>query len=294
MNRIDVITSGNKSGFTVERSATNASHTHPLVVSLLIAISLVTLSLRVFTLYNGYVVTFAALMLMFYCLYIANHIRASQITFYLFVICFLLMNALGHFTTLDIIEFIKSFLLTSVMMFVYITSLKPQDELRKLIKFSLILKVSTYLILGFELIQIFEQLLIGSYSSWFWLDGTSISTAKSVERFEAVFFLGYIRPLSFFHEPSYLAAISFILLLINDRTTCIKHVSHLLIASIILSLSAIGIGILLVYLAHKLLYKNIALFTFCTLSAVVFFPIYENEALAFLRLPEIFVEGTSG
>jgi hypothetical protein len=204
------------------------------------------------------------------------------------------MNALGHWMTLDYVEFIKSFLLTSVMTFVYITSLKPRDDLRKLINYALILRIATYTILGFELIQIFEQFFLGSHSSWFWLDGLSISTAERIGRFEAVFFLGFYRPLSFFHEPSYLAAISFVLLLINDRTIRIKHLSYLLIISITFSLSAIGTGMLLFYLAHNLWYKNRTLFTFCLVIAGIFSAIYGNEVLAYLRLPEIFVEGTSG
>jgi hypothetical protein len=294
MNNIGEITKDNKSASITADSFAKTNSNFPLTMSLLIVLSLVSLSLHIFTLFDGYPVTLSAIVIMFYCLYITNHLRINHITVYLLIICFLVANAATHWMTLNSVEFTKSFLLTSVMMFVYITSLRPQHDLRKLINYSLILRASTYAILGFELIQIFEELFLGHYSSWFWLDGLSISTAKSVGRFEAVFPHGFFRPVSFYHEPSYLAAVSFILLLINDRTICIKHVSKLLITSIILSLSAIGIGLLLLYLTNRIWCKNITLFVFAACVAAILSPFYGIEVLKFLRLPEIFIEGTSG
>lgn len=246
------MTYGNKDYTIIKPSGIEIS-SNSIVLSSLVSLSVVSLSLGFFTLYDGYLVTIAALVIFAYCIYMLNYLRIGYLTTYLFIISFILINALVHASSLDAPEFIKSFLLTSVMIFVYLSSLKPIYSLWRKINFSFILRTTTYLIFGFAVIQTSEQIFFSSYSSWFWLDGISISTATEIGRFEAVYPPGFIRPVSFFHEPSYFAAVSFILLLINDRIDRIKHVSYLLLLSIVFSFSAIGTGILVAYLISKIL-----------------------------------------
>ena len=63
------------------------------------------------------------------------------------------------------------------------------------------------------MIQVFENILLGSSSTWFLLDSVSISTATDISRFQAMNLLSYMRPISFYHEPSYLGIVLLILLI---------------------------------------------------------------------------------
>ena len=283
-----------KIGTTIQESVPYRMFSLTTVVTFLIAIGLITLSLAVFTLFDGYAVTFASFVTACYCLYVVNHIRVNHIIVYGLVISFLVINAAIHVLWLDGMEFLKSFMLTAVMLFVYITSLVPRDALRKRIDYASALKVARYAIVGFLLVQVAEQLFFGSTTSWFWLDGASISNAVDIYRFEAVNALGIFRPVSFFHEPSYLAAVIFIMLVINDHLFPGGKVRYILIGSIVLTLSALMLGVLLAYLAIDLWCRNKALFLVGALMVLVFVLVFPEHVWEFSRLGEIFIEGSSG
>ncbi len=264
------------------------------VVTFFVAIGLITLSLAVFSIFDGYAVTVASFVIACYCLYMVNHIRVNHIIAYGLVIGFLVINAAMHVLWLDGIEFLKSFMLTAVMLFVYITSLAPRDALRQRIDYASALKVAIYAIVGFQFVQVSEQLFLGSTTSWFWLDGVSISNAVEIGRFAAANAHGIFRPVSFFHEPSYLAAVAFILLVINDHLFPDGKVRLVLIGSIVLTLSALMLGILLAYLAIDLWYRNKARFFVGALMVLVLILVYAEHVWEFSRLGEIFIEGSSG
>lgn len=273
----------------ITKSQEHVSHTkQPLrnVVTFFVVLGLVTLSLTTIQIFDGYGVTIAAYLILAYCIYMVNHIVVNSAIPFGIVVGFLIVNATLQASWIEEREFLKSFMLTIVMLFTYITSLRPKYILRNLIDYKIIIKFAAFIIGGFEFVQISEQLLMGSTTSWFWLDGVSISTADSIGRFEAVNFLGIFRPISFFHEPSYLAAICFVLLVINDHLFPGEKVRYILIASIILTLSGLMLIILSFYLAIDLLKSHKNIFYFCALVVFIASIFYWERMLGFSRLDE--------
>ena len=175
------------------------------------ALGLITLSLGIFNV-MGYSFSIANIIVLF--LFISYCKKNSLIVFaiYFSLISYLLIIAAFFFVKLDLFEFIKSFLLTSIMLLVYLSSLAKPIYNSKL-DFIKIISIIGIIIVAFECLQIMEYLILGSSNSWFLLDRFSISTATDIGRFQAVNFLTFIRPISFYHEPSYLGIILLILLI---------------------------------------------------------------------------------
>jgi hypothetical protein len=287
-------------GMTITESLPHRTLSLTFVVTMFVSIGIVTLSLALFFIFGGYAVTVASFVIACYCLYTINYMRVNHIIVYGLLIGFLLINAAIHLFRLDGIEFLKSFMLTAVTLFVYISSLVPIDALRKRIDYASVLKIATYAIVFFLFVQVSEQFILGTTTSWFWLDGISISTADEIGRFEAANALGIFRPISFFHEPSYLAAVAFILLVVNDHLFSRKKIRYVLIGSIVLSFSASMLGILLTYLTFNLWFRNRAQFmawrwqVTASLMILLLVIIYPEHLFKLMRLGEIFMDGTSG
>lgn len=266
-----------------------------LIFSSILSISIATLSLAIVFVVDNYPITLASLVVALYCcMVVKSKFPPRSIIAYGMVVIFFVLNAIINQSWLNEVEFIKSFLLTSVMLFVYITSFDVKNSIIELIDWPTIFKYVVYLVVGFLSVQLFEQFILGSTFSWFWLDGISISTADDVGRFEAANSPGIFRPTSLYHEPSYLAVILFLLLLIHDRLFAGGLLRYILIASIVSTLSSSILSILSVYLIFDLWFRSKVILSW--LSVILFVAFFFNAELVleFSRLKEVSMEGTSG
>jgi hypothetical protein len=266
-----------------------------LMVTFVVTLALCTLSLSLFSIFGGYSVTIAAFVIFIYCFYAVNNLLISHLIVYGLILFFLTTNALVNVSWINEIEFIKSFLLTAFFFFVYITSFDSRARILSYLDYGKALSWSAYIICGFQMLQLTEQLYFGTTSSWFWLDGISISTANDIGRFEAVNILGFFRPTSVFHEPSYLAAVAFVMLVICDRLIpASKKLRYILISSIIFSLSSTILAILVFYLSLNILLRG-RRFIYLGLPAILLlFMVSWEYMLEIFRLGEMAHEGTSG
>ncbi len=269
-----------------------------IIIISLIAISFCSLSLSIFRIFGGYSVTLASVFILHYIVKTSKKFSIGQIIILISLNCYFIFNALVymHANAFDHVEFVKSYLLTVVFLFVYITSLNNYNYRidKSLIETSL--KYSAYFVFAFEIVQIIEQLLLGSTSSWFLLDGISISTADDIGRFEAVNLLGFFRPVSFFHEPSYMAMILFtILLILYNQSAVDKKLYATLVVGILLSMSSLvtlmlGIFLIINFTSES---KKIVMIFLCIFFPILIYLFQEDISLIF-RFAEILDEGTSG
>ncbi len=261
--------------------------------NILIGLGLLTLSMGVFRI-AGYSFSIANFIVLFLFFFYLKSNNKYIFTIYFTILTYILIVAFLFFAKLDFIEYLKSLLLTSVMLFVYISSLyRPAYSDR--INPQKIIIYTGYFIVFFELIQILEFLLLGSSSTWFLFDKISISTATDIGRFQAVNFLSFMRPISFYHEPSYLGIILLILLICANELKVNKLYLVINYIGIIISFSTTALIFLILYIIiinfENL--KNIILFFVVILLLVIF--LLDNETLDIVfRFSEIFNAGTSG
>jgi hypothetical protein len=201
--------------------------------------------------------------------------------------------ALFHLYNLDTWEFFKSFALTTLSLFVFFLSIESSENISRKLDLKWVVSWAILMIVGFELVQIIEQLLFGSHQTWFLLDKISISTATEIDRFQSVNFLNYFRPISFFHEPSYLAVVLFILYTISSFYTISPWVKYAAVLGILMSMST---SIILFLALYFLIVGNkkwviISLLFFAVLFS--FFAI-NIDIKELFRLSEVTMEGTSG
>lgn len=186
-------------------------------------------------------------------------------------------------------EFMKSFFYFTFTTIIFFDSQKrkifvTREEMKKFVSIALVI------IISFELLQVIEGVVFSSNKLMFIFDPISISTAEDSGRFEAVNFLGYIRPFSFYHEPSYLGSVLFILLIIEKNIANRKFLIILATVGIVLTFSMLNYLFLLLYLAQEVYKKNKFLFV----SIFLFLSIgWGYSILIFLRLNEIQLEGSS-
>jgi hypothetical protein len=128
--------------------------------------------------------------------------------------------------------------------------------------------------------------------AWFLFDTVSISTADNIDRFEAVNYLGYMRPVSIFHEPSYLALICLICLHLSHQCNSSITVKSLLTANILLSFSAIIFPFFCLYLYLTGARRIRLILTIGSLICLFAFGM--SSLFGFFRLDEVLLEGTSG
>ena len=229
--------------------------------------------------------------------YIATRGRFNKIGLLVYsaLIVFLLLNAFASISNLDILEFFKSFLLTAIFLFVYISTFNDHSRFQLKINYSQVLKVVTYIIFSYGAMQIAEGYFLQSHSSWFFLDNVSISTATEHGRFEAVNFLGYTRPVSLYYEPSFFALTALFILVVNDNTSSIRVVRVLSILSILISFSTTILIFLILYYAIEMIknLNNKKSILFLILS-LIFISIYFVDVISLIRLNELSRPGTSG
>ncbi len=261
--------------------------------NVLFSIGLLTLSLSIFKI-NGYSFSVANILVIYLFFHFAIHFNKIVVIIYLIIILYFSIIALLFIQKLDFTEYIKSFLLTGIMLYVYLSSLNKEIHSKNfnLVK---IISIVSILIVLFEIIQVLEFSILGSSFTWFLLDSFSISTATDIGRFQAVNFLAFIRPISFFHEPSYLGVVLLILLISANELKVNKLVIYILYLGIICSFSTTALIFLLLYIISRNInrLKNILLLIlFSTLSFLFFL---DEEILdSVFRLSEIFNAGTSG
>jgi hypothetical protein len=261
--------------------------------NLFLGLALLTLSLGFFSIL-GYSFSLANFTILFFFYYYLKSNNKFVYISYLSIIAYFLILALLFFDSLKFIEFLKSFLLTSIMLLVFISSLnKPiKNENFNLQKVITIIGV---IIVLFELIQISEFLIFGTSNSWFVLDKFSISTATDISRFQAVNFLSFMRPISFYHEPSYLGIVLLIFLICANELKVKQIFIYIYIIGILISFSTTALLFLILYLIIKN-FNNIKNFTliFFTILILSLFFIDQDILNNVFRFSEIFNAGTSG
>ena len=257
------------------------------------ALGLITLSLGIFNV-MGYSFSIANIIVLF--LFISYCKKNSLIVFaiYFSLISYLLIIAAFFFVKLDLFEFIKSFLLTNIMFLVYLSSLAKPIYNSKL-DFIKIISIIGIIIVAFECFQITEYLILGSSNSWFLLDRFSISTATDIGRFQAVNFLTFIRPISFYHEPSYLGIILLILLISANELKVNKLIIFIYYFGIILSFSTTALVFLVLYVIIKNFesFRKILFLGLLIMISLKYFLDKETLDTVF-RFNEILNSGTSG
>lgn len=261
--------------------------------TIFLILSICTLSLSVIRIAE-YPVTFAFFFVLVYVAKTIGKIKLTDLFAFSILNAFLIFNALVNIGRLDVIEFIKSYLLTVFFLYCYTTSFSILSKQIGGICYHSLIFYSTTLIVGFEALQIIDQIYFDSTSLWFLFDGISISTADDIGRFEAVNYLGFFRPISFYHEPSYLAAVLFVLFVANDQQLKNKTVRYTLIVSIFFTLSITLLVFLIIYLLIELFDRQKKYFLIL-LPIVFLMLIYMFLNFTFFfRFDEINTEGTSG
>ncbi len=261
--------------------------------NLFIGLALLTLSLGFFSIF-GYSFSLANFtILYFFYYYIKSNNKFVYIS-YLSLIAYFLILALLFFDSLDFIEFLKSFLLTSLMLLVFISSLNKPIKNENFNPQKVITIIGVIIVL-FEVIQVSEFLIFGTSNSWFVLDKISISTATDISRFQAVNFLSFMRPISFYHEPSYLGIVLLIFLICANELKVKKRFIYIYIIGILISFSTTALLFLILYLIIKNFnsIKNFILI-FITILILSLFFIDEDILNNVFRFSEIFNAGTSG
>ena len=248
--------------------------------------AIISLSLSIIP--NDFIQISAALIFVIY--YFFKNLPNYQVTIKVGIIGFyLIIVFLSQIFISDFYEFFKSFSLTILFFFIFFSTQKV--IFFKSVEFKNAIIVSVILIIGFEIIQLIEVLVLNSRTSYFLLDQYSISTAKDAGRFESANFAGLLRPVSFFHEPSYLASVLFICLISLKNLNSKPLFRLITIFGIILSLSTLNYLFLLLYLIFSVKKK------YYPATFIIIFPFfvyYASFFITFFRFYEISQEGTSG
>lgn len=259
-----------------------------------LVLSISTLSLSVVRVFGGYSLTLAFIFALIYTVKTFNKIKASSISVLLLFISFLIFNAAINVLWIDEMHFLRSFLLTSGFLYCYISSFTIRSKLTCRINYQVFLFYSIVLIVGFEFLQVLEQVFFKSTTLWFLLDGISISTADDIGRFEAVNFIGFSRPISYYHEPSYLGTVLLVLFAVNDTQVKSKLAYSILFLSILLTLSSTAILFLFAYIAISFIHQYRKYSILILMFAILILIAMPLDIISFIRLDEIFMPGTSG
>jgi hypothetical protein len=260
--------------------------------SLFFLFSLLTLSLYVFR-FIGYSFSIAFFLLGLLIVLSLKYIPVNSWRIYVLLLIHQYIIIVLFVLELDFIEFLKSFLLVNIALLAIISSKFHIPMTVRKINFKLILSVAVCIIVLFEVIQVLEYSLIGTSFSWFFLDKYSISTAEDVGRFQAVNFLNYMRPVSLYHEPSYLGLVLFSILIWGDSVKIKLYIKLLIILGIALSFSTTIYLFMVLYYVPKL-YNNKYVKVFFCVFVVYFIIKYNITIFEFFRFNEIATEGTSG
>jgi len=263
-----------------------------LIVSLFLILALISLSLYVFR-FIGYSFSIAFFLS---CLIIAvsvKHLPINSWKIYFLLMFHQYLVIVLFILELDFVEFIKSFLLVNITLLSIISSKFYTPRIFFKLNLKVILSIAVVIIVLFELVQVLEYSILGTSFSWFLLDSISISSAEDVSRFQAVNFLTYMRPVSLFHEPSYLAFVLFAILTWLDLLKSRLYIKLLTAFGIMLTFSSTIFVFLFLYYIPKV-YKNKYLKGVFVLSLLYLIIKYNFTIFEFFRFNEIAREGTSG
>ncbi|MUJ26411.1 hypothetical protein GNP73_00230 [Aliivibrio fischeri] len=221
---------------------------------------------------------------------IITKFNKNKISNCIFVLIYFLIIAFFNFESVDFFEFVKTFLLCSVFFTIFFHSLN--DDISNVFSYLKILSGPLILVIfSFEFIQVFEQLFLGSHHSWFFLDPISTSTAVDPIRFKSSLFQSYIRPISFFYEPSYLGFVLFLLTVANHELGGRRFFTALGLFGILLTVSSVSYIFSFIYFFVR----------FCPLNRkgglllLLFFVVFLLfDGYHFFRLEELTWIGTSG
>lgn len=254
--------------------------------------AILSLSLYVFRFigYSFSVAFFLVCLLVFFSL---KHLPKNSWRIYILLLIHQYIIFVLFILDLDLVEFIKSFLLVNITLLSIIGSKFYTPKFVVEINFRLLLSIAVFIIVLFEVIQVFEYSFFGTSFSWFLLDKFSISTAEDVGRFQAVNFLTYMRPISLYHEPSYLGLVLFSVLIWGESLSFKIYLRLLVLLGIILSFSTTIYLFLIMYYIPKV-YNN-KYFKILFIFSILFFIVkYNISIFQFFRFSEIVTEGTSG
>lgn len=260
--------------------------------SFFLLLAILTLSLYVFR-FIGYSFSIAFFLVGLLIVFSLKHIPLNSWIIYTLLLIHQYFVLVLFIFQLDFIEFIKSFLLVNIAILGLIGSKFYVPRAIYNLNFKLIFSIAVIVIVLFELIQVLEYSLIGTSFSWFLLDKYSISTAENVSRFQAANFLNYMRPVSLYHEPSYLGLVLFSILIWGNSLKINLYIKSLIIIGIIFSFSTTIYLFMVLYYLPKL-YSNKYIKVFFCLFVVYFIIKYNIAIFEFFRLNEIATEGTSG
>jgi hypothetical protein len=259
-------------------------------VGLAIALTLLSLSFYVFKIF-GFAISLGFIFNLFLIFFNPISKKDLQIIFLFSV--FFFCNLIYQFWALDLLEFLKTFFLMIIAIYSFLNFPKfdykfiTSNVLKNVIFFS------SLLIIVFGFFQVFYFLIFKSTDLYFLFDSISISTAKSAGRFQAVNLLSYIRPISFYHEPSYLGSILLLLFISSISLKMSKFFSVFLFFGILGSLSMTVYFFTFVFL----IYEFRRFYFFYILSFLSFFIIIlfsSNLDLSFFRFSELTLPGSSG
>lgn len=261
--------------------------------NLIYILGFISLSLGFFKL-NNYPFSIANFLVLFLFFQYLKFNKKNVLIVYFLLITYLIFMAVFFIQSLDLFEFIKSFLLTSIMLLVFISSLvKPFKS--TVLNLKLIISCVGVLIVFFECIQIGEYLILGTSNSWFLLDKFSISTATDIGRFQAVNLLTFIRPISFYHEPSYLGIVLLFFLICANEIRVNRFIIYILYFGILASFSTTALSFLILYIFISYFEKiKSALFLISFVFVLLFFFIDSETLDSIFRFSEILNSGTSG
>ncbi|HAH53917.1 MAG TPA: hypothetical protein DCM02_01170, partial [Flavobacterium sp.] len=256
-----------------------------ILFSLFFLLAIISLSLYVFR-FIGYSFSLAFFLLILLLIFSLKNIPLNSWKIYAFLLIHQYFLLVLFIFELDFLEFIKSFLLVNIALLSIIGSKFYIPNIVTKINFRLILSIVVFMVVSFELVQVLEYSLIGTSFSWFLLDKYSISTAEDIGRFQAVNYLNYIRPVSFYHEPSYLGLVLFSILIWADSLKIKLIVKFVAIIGIILSFSTTIYLFTVLYYIPKL-YNNKYFKVYFSLVIVFFIFKYNVLLFDFFRFGEI-------
>ena len=254
---------------------------------IVLIVSFVSLSFSLFSL-EDYHVTGAIFFISVICLFLLKEISIYKLCTCLIFMMYVLFLAAFNFNDLDVFEYLKTFL--QFLLFIFVGILSFGKRYLTIDQVSKFLISVTIVILFFEMLQVVEQMIFNSYQSWFYFDAFSISTAVDVGRFESASLQGYMRPVSIYHEPGYLAFALLLVFVLNDNLVKNRIVFYAAFLGIIFSMSSLMQMFLLLYLILTRFGRSYYLLP---LGAIAFV-ILVYFSYDFFRFDEVFRVGTSG
>ena len=262
------------------------------ILNLIFIFSLCTLSFRCFDFF-GYAIPFSAVPLLLYILPLGQTNRIFNIVFGTVTLYFIALF-LFYFDQSSPLEFFKTFLLALATLLVFLCSFYSSRSTCLNLELLTVVKYSILAIVFFELLQLFELAILNQTKLWFIFDPISTSTATDPKRFSAIFNPDYIRPISFFHEPGYMATILLVLLIMGRNLGLSLLQSVICCVGIFLSFSAGAIIFTLTYYLGCLFFKSRKYFFVLLCCLLILILLKATDLVTFFRLNEIVLHGTSG